>query len=268
MRGETFTHSDAVVQGNPWDANRRAIDSTGFVTTVLGKIPTPNNYELGDGLNTAGYRWVRRERGGNENLFGFSDAGIFGGIDRKQLNVKADHNFNPSHRVAVTYTYERDDGLANYVKSGIVRFTGGPTGSYFSRDAIKPVPDPRCAAVARNLRSLCTPSAVADAASGQVLLQNPLPGRRGTLGQRVLEGPGRWRFDVSMAKSIRLTESKSLEFRMDAQNVLNHPDPQFAVSGASLLNLDINNTNFGLFTGPNAKTTGHREFQAQLRLNF
>jgi hypothetical protein len=36
----------------------------------------------------------------------------------------------------------------------------------------------------------------------------------------------------------------------------------------SLLNLDINNTNFGLFTGSQAKTNSHREFQAQLRLNF
>ena len=154
------------------------------------------------------------------------------------------------------------------VKSAMAQFTGGPTGSYFSRDAIKQVRDPQCDTVAANLRSLCSLSAVADAKSGQVLLQNPLPGKRGTLGQRVMEGPGRWRFDASLSKSVRLTESKRLEFRMDAQNVLNHPDPQIATTGASLLNLDINNPNFGLFTGPNAKTTGHREFQAQLRLTF
>ena len=154
------------------------------------------------------------------------------------------------------------------VKSAMVQFTGGPTGSYFSRDAIRQVRDPQCDTVASNLRSLCSLSAVADAKSGQILLQNPLPGKRGTLGQRVMEGPGRWRFDASLSKAVRLTESKRLEFRMDAQNVLNHPDPQIATAGASLLNLDINNPNFGLFTGPNAKTTGHREFQAQLRLTF
>jgi len=60
---------------------------------------------------------------------------------------------------------------------------------------------------------------------------------------------------------------------VDAQNVFNHPEPQTATSNTtptptSLLNLDINNPNFGLFTVPQAKTISHREFQAQLRLNF
>jgi hypothetical protein len=154
------------------------------------------------------------------------------------------------------------------IKSGKVQFTGGPTGSYFSRDSIKQVKDPQCLALPTNLSNLCSLSAIADTKTGAILLQNPLPGTRGTLGQRVIEGPGRWRFDASLLKSVRITESKSLEFRMDAQNVLNHPEPQFATAGGSLLNLDINNANFGLFTGPLAKTNGHREFQAQLRFRF
>jgi hypothetical protein len=66
------------------------------VKKLFGKMPAPNNYELGDGLNTAGLRWIRRERGGNENVFGFADDGLFGGIDRKQANIKVDHNFNGS----------------------------------------------------------------------------------------------------------------------------------------------------------------------------
>src|SRR5262245_4340889 len=148
-------------------------------------------------------------------------------------------------------------------KSGVVEFTGGPSGSYFSRDAYKQVTDPQCASVTsvQNLRNACTLSAVADAKTNQILLQNPLPGMRGTLGQRVVEGPGRWRFDASMGKTVKLTESKSLQIRMDAQNVLNHPDP-------STPNLDINNTNFGLITGANAKTNAKREFQGMIRLTF
>jgi hypothetical protein len=151
-------------------------------------------------------------------------------------------------------------------KSGRVEFTGGPSGSYFSRDAYKQVLDPQCASVGpvQNLRNLCTLSAVADTKSGQILLQNPLPGTRGTLGQRAVEGPGRWRFDASLAKTVKLSESKSVQIRMDATNVLNHPDP-------ATPNLDINNTNFGLITasGANAaKTNAHREFQGMIRLNF
>ena len=160
-------------------------------------------------------------------------------------------------------------------KSGKAQFSGGPSGAYFSRDEIKLVADPQCGAITQSLRALCSLSAVADAKTGQILLQNPLPGTRGTLGQRAIEAPGRWRLDASLGKSIKITESKSLQIRMDAQNVLNHPEPQLCAltacttsTGGSLLNLDINNPNFGLFTGPQAKSLGHREFQGQLRLNF
>src|SRR5262249_39052537 len=103
-----------------------------------------------------------------------------------------------------------------------------------------------------------------DAKSGRIVLQNPLPGTRGTLGQRVIEGPGRWRFDAGLGKSFKLTESKSLLFRIDARNVLNHPEPNPAA-----LILNINDSNFGLFTGTNAKSdTSIREMQASLRFNF
>src|SRR5204863_6272865 len=126
----------------------------------------------------------------------------------------------------------------------------GLTGSYFSRHLVKQVKDPQCLAIASHLTTLCSLSAIADVKTGQILLQNPLPGTRVTLGQRVIEGPGRWRFDASLAKSIKLTESKNLQFRMDAQNVLNHPEPQLGTG----INLDINNANFGLITGQLAKT--------------
>ena len=45
--------SDAVVQGPAWDTFRTQLDPTGYVKKLLGVMPTPNNYEVGDGLNTA-----------------------------------------------------------------------------------------------------------------------------------------------------------------------------------------------------------------------
>jgi hypothetical protein len=48
---------------------------------------------------------------------------------------------------------------------------------------------------------------------------------------------------------------------MDLSNVFNHPEPANP-------ELSINNNNFGLITGAAAKSTQHRQFQAQLRLNF
>ena len=55
-----------------------------------------------------------------------------------------------------------------------------------------------------------------------------------------------------------------MEFRMDVSNVFNHPEPANPV-------LDINMLNFGLITTvgtTTAKSNLHRQFQAQLRLDF
>ena len=92
-----------------WDTYRTAMDPTGFVAKVLGRMPEPNNYEVGDGLNTAGHRWTRNESGGSEGIFA-----IGGNLGRKQINTKIDHNFNSSHKVAGSYTYEVSSGNAGY----------------------------------------------------------------------------------------------------------------------------------------------------------
>ena len=39
------------------DPNRLVVDPTGTMQKVLGYVPLPNNYLVGDGLNTAGYTW-------------------------------------------------------------------------------------------------------------------------------------------------------------------------------------------------------------------
>src|SRR5678815_3150396 len=94
--------TDATVQGAPWDSFRTQRDPSGYVTKMLGVMPTPNNYEVGDGLNTAGYRWVLT-RTGADNRFGFGEP-----VNRKQLNLKIDHNFSKSHKIYGSYTYERN----------------------------------------------------------------------------------------------------------------------------------------------------------------
>jgi len=121
--------------------------------------------------------------------------------------------------------------------------------------------DPQCSAVAANLRSLCTLNAIKDAKTGQILFQNALPGTFPTMGIGQIFGPGRWRFDANISKAIKLAESKTLQFRLDATNVLNHPEP-----GTLALNITGNAaTNFGLTSG---KSNLRRQLQAQLRFNF
>ena len=61
--------SDAqVVPGTAWDQHRTQMDPTGFVRTFFDAQPMPNNYEVGDGLNIAGHRWVRRTERRPEHL--------------------------------------------------------------------------------------------------------------------------------------------------------------------------------------------------------
>jgi hypothetical protein len=73
-----------------------------------------------------------------------------------------------------------------------------------------------------------------------------------------MEGPGQWRFDMNLQKQFKIGESKSLQFRLDGRNILNHPE-------LNAPNLAITSTSFGTING---KTTLHRQFQGQLRLSF
>jgi hypothetical protein len=77
------------------------------------------------------------------------------------------------------------------------------------------------------------------------------------LGLRPIAGPGNWDFDANLQKRIRLAESKSLTFRVDAQNLFNHPTPGNP-------NLNINSGTFGEID----TKTGSRILQAQMRFVF
>jgi hypothetical protein len=87
---------------------------------------------------------------------------------------------------------------------------------------------------------------------------NPVPGKQGTLGLTTVEALGPIRFDANLSKTFQISENKSLQIRIDATNVLNHPTPPAP-------ELDINDDNFGYLIGDK---TGGRSFQGRLRLNF
>jgi len=152
-----------------------------------------------------------------------------------------------------------DIGPGGFPSKGFGKVEWGSDFGNFFGSRFGSTADPQCSTVAASLQSLCTLKAVTDAASGQVVLQNPLPGRRGTLGRQSLELPASWSFDAAMSKTVRLSESKSLVVRMDATNVFNHPNP-------SNPTLNINNTNpFGSIQD---KGNQIRQFKANLRFLF
>jgi hypothetical protein len=145
----------------------------------------------------------------------------------------------------------------------------GDYGNYFG-NAFGKSADPQCGLVAVELKPYCTIQAVTDAKTGQILLQNPKPGTRGTLGRTTLELPGQWNFDAAMSKTVRISETKSFQVRMDATNIFNHPVPYLAANSPGL---NINSSNpFGFIQDKGnaavANSEKFRQFKAQLRFNF
>src|SRR5262249_55564782 len=97
-----------------WDSNRQAPDRTGFIKKILDFMPRANYFSTGDGLNTAGIRWLRGNNANQGGLFGVNTAGLQTGTninsDRKQINIKIDENFSVKHKASVGYTYEVSGG--------------------------------------------------------------------------------------------------------------------------------------------------------------
>jgi hypothetical protein len=105
--------------------------------------------------------------------------------------------------------------------------------------------------------------------SGSPILTNPAPGTVGTLGRTWIEGPGHINMDVNLVKRIRLSETKSVEIRMDVISILNTPywnNP----------NVDINSTSFGRMDAADVTTgvsnadnrSANRKFTFTARYNF
>jgi hypothetical protein len=73
------------------------------------------------------------------------------------------------------------------------------------------------------------------------LFSLPALGQIGTAARRFFDGPGIENIDLALLKHVLLTESKSLEFRVEAFNVLNHA--QFY--GPAAVNGNISSPAFG-----------------------
>src|SRR5215831_3060611 len=126
--GSSFTQADCPggtasfnAGSAPWDAHRTTTDSSGYIAKILGAMPHANYFGAGDGLNTAGFQWVRGTQGqGGVN----AAAGVSPFVNRKQINIRIDHNFNSKHRMSGSWSYERDDS-ADFLAS----WPGGLNGS-------------------------------------------------------------------------------------------------------------------------------------------
>jgi len=93
--------------------------------------------------------------------------------------------------------------------------------------------------------------------SGEVFFDNG-PGQSGTLARSTINGPLFTELDMSLTKSIRLTERMRFQVRADAFNVLNHTNfltgiltPGLGLGGTSNTIFNVNSPTFGQITSAN-----------------
>lgn len=93
----------------------------------------------------------------------------------------------------------------------------------------------------------------------------------GTVGRNILRGPSQSNVDLSLMKRFSLTESKSMEFRTDFFNALNHASKSNPVGDISTATIDPNTGrilapgNFGRILGSDSSP---RIVQLSLKFNF
>jgi hypothetical protein len=114
--------------GNIWDPNRTTLDGTGYMMKIMNLMPRANYFGTNDGLNSAQFRWQRR-RDGNNSLGAEVGTDLF--VNTKQINLKIDHNFNARHKLAVSWSYQKDDSAINQAN-----WPGGPWGSVYRRPEV------------------------------------------------------------------------------------------------------------------------------------
>ncbi|MEJ2245873.1 MAG: TonB-dependent receptor, partial [Acidobacteriota bacterium] len=111
IAGVPFSESSDWVNPDPWDTNRPVRDPSGFIDYFMGTLYPINNYERGDGLNTAGYKYPRTLKGA-DNRFGIGEDTY-----RKQINVRVDHIITDAHRLSGSWSWERDDADNNFFQT-------------------------------------------------------------------------------------------------------------------------------------------------------
>ena len=197
---------------------------------------------------------------GPGRFLGGKSGGVFARvIEGWQFGTIFDFSTGAPLNVVATTTINRTgtpDIVGDFPRKGNVVW-GSPFGNFFSQ----PLFTVRIRLVRKShqfLRNSVRNRAVAtDAAGKNIILQNAAPGQFGTLGLNPLYGPGTWNFDANLQKKVRIGESRSLAFRLDARNILNHPTPGNP-------NLNINSGTFGQIT----TKTGNRSLAGQMRLEF
>ncbi len=160
----------------------------------------------------------------------------------------------------------------DFDSAGVSWSHGASTGSFFS-NRYTFTSDPQCSNVDPSIRSLCTLQAVVDSTNDQIVLQNPVPGKKGNMGIYRFRNLTRWNVDMSLSKAVMFNESMGVRLRADFTNIFNHPFASGApgASGTRILyptppSMNINSSSLAL--GLYDYKVGTRTFQMMLRFDF
>jgi Carboxypeptidase regulatory-like domain len=102
------------------DPNRTQIDPVWFGPQYLSRLPLPNNWTVGDGLNTAGYQFQRREYGID------GSTGQSPSTNRDHLTLRFDYQVNDKNKVNFVMSREHDFGVS--AQSGQLQYPAGYIG--------------------------------------------------------------------------------------------------------------------------------------------
>lgn len=118
-RNATQTGPSVDANGNPLPgltirsynvfANPQNLGLDPTVAFILGFMPTPNNFNVGDGLNTAGFSFVAPQ---TERQYDFT--------------TKIDHNFNDRHTIYFRWAHGAQNTLGDNANGGLQKFPGIP----------------------------------------------------------------------------------------------------------------------------------------------
>ena len=154
-------------------------------------------------------------------------------------------------------------------KQGYVSWKpGAGNGTYFGDGLYTSVKDPQCTNTALvttvdGLNSNCSLWAYAYAKdNSKLIFVNNIPGQQPNMGRYMLHTPSQWSADGALSKSVRISEGKSFQIRIDATNIFNHDVPGSPWSQLG----QFYGQNWGL--GYIFNKTGARKFQARLRFDF
>ena len=94
------------------------ISNNPYIQETLRRMPLPNDFSSGDGLNFANINWVRRESG-DDNAAGTSQD-----TNRENLNIRWDYQATDNNKVSFIMSREIDRG-----ENGLPNWPGGFKGS-------------------------------------------------------------------------------------------------------------------------------------------